>query len=72
LGVQGKKGSTVYSLGSAKFLEQKGVLTKTVEKKIESLHRKGFTVLGLADEDEVLDLFGVRDPVKETSKEAML
>jgi len=71
LGVQAKKGSTVYSLGSAKFLQQKGVLKKPVEKKIESLHRKGFTVLGLADEDEVLALFGVRDPLKKTSKEAI-
>lgn len=65
-GIQGTYDGTVYTLGSLKFLREEGLY-----KDFKQNFLKGHTILGLANEKELLAYFAVQDPLKESSKDAI-
>ena len=71
LGVTAKVDNKEYFMGSSKYMEDLKNLDKKSENEIDDMQDKGYTVLCLANEKEVLAIFGVQDGVKKTSKEAV-
>ncbi len=65
-GIEGTYEGKTYTLGSMKYLEERGLY-----KEILNDLPKGHTILGLADEKNLLATFAVQDPLKESSKEAV-
>jgi P-type Cu+ transporter len=70
-GISAKIAENNYSFGSTTFMKEKNIDLSKIEKQIDSLHQQGNTVLLLSDEKKVLAYFGVRDQIKETSKNAI-
>lgn len=70
-GLRGKLGGKFYYFGSSHYMAEQKILSGQVEKEVEAMQQKGFTVLCLADEGRTLGLFGVRDELKKTSKQAI-
>ena len=70
-GVNGEINGQVYHVGSRKYMESLKLLSSDIEREIEDMYEKGFTVLCLADKEKVLGIFGVQDAVKESSKDAI-
>ena len=71
LGVRGKVGGKEYHFGSSRYMDDLKVLSKDSHKEIEKMQEKGYTVLCLSDDENVLALFGVQDGIKESSKYAI-
>ncbi|QQR54544.1 cadmium-translocating P-type ATPase [Candidatus Peregrinibacteria bacterium] len=65
-GIEGTHDGKVYILGSMKYLKERGLYNGA----LKGLP-KGHTILGLADEKNLLAYFAVQDPLKENSKEAI-
>lgn len=70
-GLQGNIGGKTYYFGSSRYMAELKVLGADGKKEVETMQKKGYTVLCLADEKRLLGLFGVQDDIKETSKEAI-
>jgi Cu+-exporting ATPase len=70
-GVKGNVDGAIYHMGSGSYIEDLKALDDEARKQVSDWHDKGYTVLILADERQVLGIFGVQDGVKETSKEAI-
>lgn len=70
-GVRGRVGQRLLHLGNHRLVEELGLCSPAIEKKLESLERVGKTAVLLTDEKEVLAIFGVSDTVKDTSREAV-
>ncbi|QQR83466.1 copper-translocating P-type ATPase [Candidatus Peregrinibacteria bacterium] len=70
-GVQGTINQIVYHLGSGRTANEQRVMNAAVTALMNEWQEKGYTVLVLSDPTTVLALFGVQDPVKPTSKEAV-
>lgn len=58
-------------LGNRKLMQDRGVIVKTIEEKIQGLEHEGKTVMILAINKKVSGLIGVADTLKENSKEAI-
>lgn len=71
LGVEGVIDTHKYRLGSGKYMVQQNLTDNESQKEINALQEKGYTVLCLADEKRVIALYGVRDEIKESSKQAI-
>lgn len=71
LGVKGEIGDKAYHFGSSGYMGSLGVLDKESRKEIDTMQEMGYTVLCLADDNELRALFGVQDGVKESSKKAI-
>lgn len=71
LGVKGIVDKNLYHLGSSRYMEELKILTDSPKKQIDDWQEKGYTVLVLANEKEIIALFGVQDGVKETSAQAI-
>src|SRR5690606_35591548 len=70
-GVKGHIEGKNYHLGSSRYMQELNVLKEEDKKSISHLQNKGYTVLILSDEQNVLALFGVQDELKASSKEAI-
>lgn len=71
LGVSGKVKGKMYHFGSEGYMEELKFLTRELKEEVDRMEEKGYTVLCLSDEKEVLALFGVQDDIKESSKKAI-
>jgi Cd2+/Zn2+-exporting ATPase len=70
-GVRGIIDGKLYSLGNHRLIEELGMCTPDLEKRLDLLERQGKSVVMLVDEHQVLALFAVADTVKESSREAI-
>jgi Cu+-exporting ATPase len=70
-GIEGTIAGTRYALGNAAMMKEAGVWTDGVTDDAGELRRQGHTVMYLASEGRILALFGVTDPVKPTTPEAI-
>ncbi len=70
-GLLGKRGESLISGGSLKFIETKVELDKEQKELAEKLARQGKTPLFFAKDSSLLGIIAVADPLKEDSKEAV-
>ena len=71
MGVRGEAHGKKVLLGNAKLLEQDGVETSELKAIAETLRSEGQTVLFLSVDGKAAGVFGVADPIKETTTEAI-
>ena len=70
-GLLGKRGESLISGGSLKFIETKVELDKEQKEQAEKLARQGKTPLFFAKDSSLLGIIAVADPLKEDSREAV-
>ena len=68
-GVEADVEGKPYILGSVRYLKEKNI--ELNDSLIKKLQEKGYTLLILANKKRALTLFGVRDKLKKTSKDAI-
>ncbi|MDE0939855.1 MAG: heavy metal translocating P-type ATPase [Pirellulales bacterium] len=68
LGVQGRKGSDIYILGSAEFMQRKRIETADVEQQVTKLRSSGATVVYCAINNTLIGILSITDLVKENAK----
>ncbi len=66
--IEGKK----VQIGSEKFLEELGISVDEVITEVDALRQEGKGVIFVVIEGEFVAVLGIEDPIKETSKEAIL
>ncbi|MEW6055507.1 MAG: heavy metal translocating P-type ATPase [Bdellovibrionota bacterium] len=71
MGVRGEAHGKRVLLGNAKLLESEGITISGLETTVETLRRDGQTVLFLAVDATTAGVFGVADPIKKTTPEAI-
>ena len=71
-GVQGEVNGKRYFAGNLRFAREKGVDTSRSEEYCDSWSMEGKTPLLFMDESSVIGLIAVTDPLKETSRDAVL
>jgi len=71
LGLKGKIDGKTYYFGSSHYMTDLKVLDDRSKTEIERMQNMGYTVLSLADDQQLLGLFGVQDDIKKTSKIAI-
>ena len=70
-GVQGHVAGRPVALGTRALLQELGVRDEALDSQAQKLREQGQTVLFLAADGAVLGLFGVTDPIKHTTREAI-
>jgi Cd2+/Zn2+-exporting ATPase len=70
-GVSGIVDGKTYRLGNHRLMEELGVCSPDLERRLESLEKEGKTTLALTDGSAVLAIFGVADTVRDTSRQAI-
>ena len=70
-GIDGTVEAKRYTLGNAAMMIEAGAWTDSVTDDADVLRREGYTVMYLAHEGRIVALFGVVDPVKPTTAEAI-
>ncbi len=70
-GIEGGVDGTRYALGNAAMMADVSARLDAVSAEADALRREGHTVMYLAGNEQVLALFGVSDPVKSTTPEAI-
>jgi Cu+-exporting ATPase len=70
-GVLGTVDGRTVTLGNPRFLGERGIDTKGLEGEADRLRRDGATVIFLAVDGKPAALFGIADPVKETTPAAL-
>lgn len=70
-GVAGIVEGKTYRLGNHRLMEELGVCSPDLERRLESLEKEGKTTLALTDGSAVLAIFGVADTVRYTSRKAI-
>jgi Cu+-exporting ATPase len=70
-GLRGKVGGQSIRLGTAEFLAEAGIDAGPLDSRAEELRQEGATVLFAARDSELLGLLALRDPIKETTPEAL-
>jgi P-type Cu+ transporter len=70
-GVQGDVGGRSVALGNRAFMTQVGIVLSSIEARAESLRAEGQTVIFLAIDGRLAGLFGVADPIKASTPEAV-
>lgn len=71
-GVQGEVNGKRYFAGNLRFAREKGVDTSRSEEYCDSWSMEGKTPLLFMDESSVIGLIAVTDPLKETSRDAVM
>lgn len=72
-GIEAWIGGTCYYVGNRKLCEEKGIALGNYEAYAEELAKKGQTPMYIAQKEQgVIALISVADPVKETSRDAIL
>ena len=70
-GIDGEVSGTHYALGNGAMMADASVRLDAVSAEAEALRQEGHTVMYMAGNGRVLALFGVSDPVKSTTPEAI-
>lgn len=70
-GIEGKYHGHTYKVGSRNFLSSSGVELKDFEEKAEAFAKKGYTVIGFAEDKKLIGLFTIQDALKASSKQAV-
>ena len=70
-GVTGTIDGCAVALGNAKFLAERGITTQPLDGDAERLRGDGATVIFLAADGNVAALFGIADPIKQTTPDAL-
>lgn len=70
-GIKGTIDNKEYYIGNDKIFDNYGINDKKLSHQITMLAKEGKTVLVVIKEKQVIGLFAVKDPIKETSKEAI-
>ncbi|MES3676500.1 heavy metal translocating P-type ATPase [Halomonas elongata] len=70
-GVEGRVDGQPLWLGNRRLAEARGLIDATLAERIETLERRGASVVALGSSERVLALFAVRDPLKPTSLAAI-
>ena len=70
-GIQGEIEGTKVLIGSEKFLEEQGIQTEYMIEEATIWRKEGRTVIFMAVEGQLAAIFGLEDPLKETTKEAV-
>jgi Cu+-exporting ATPase len=70
-GVTGTIDGRAVALGNAKFLSEHGIKTEPLDGDAERLRGDGATVIFLAADGNVAALFGIADPIKQTTPDAL-
>ena len=70
-GVRGTIDGQLFYLGNHRLIGELGLLTTSLEQRLDSLERQGKSAVLLATQSEVLALFAVADTVKTTSLQAV-
>ena len=70
-GVRGRVGGASYHLGNYRLVEELGVTSPDLERRLSTLEAEGKTVVMLVAEGGVQALFAVADTVKESSRHAI-
>lgn len=72
LGLSGRVKDNHYYFGSSKYMKELNRLNSYEDnKEIEKMQNNGYTVLCLANEENILAIYGVQDGIKESSPEAI-
>ncbi|MDO5690564.1 MAG: heavy metal translocating P-type ATPase [Tissierellia bacterium] len=70
-GIQGKVQGKLHRAGNLRFMQEQGLEVQGLMEMAEELSIQGKTPLFFADENQLLGLIAVADPIKKTSKEAI-
>jgi len=70
-GVRGASAGGTYALGNAAMMREAGASVESFEADAETLRGQGHTVMYLARGSELIGFFGVVDPLKPTTAEAL-
>ncbi len=70
-GIEVQYQNKIIFLGNRKLMQDKGIIVKSIEEKIQELEHEGKTVMILAINKKISGLIGVADTIKENSKEAI-
>ena len=70
-GVRGIIDGKNYALGNHRLVEEMGLCSLALERRLGALENQGKTVVALMDERRVLALFAVADTVKDSSRDAI-
>ncbi len=70
-GIEGTIDGRLYTLGNAAMTMEAGAWTDSIADQADTLRRGGHTVMYLAHEGRVIAIFGVIDPIKPTTAEAI-
>jgi Cd2+/Zn2+-exporting ATPase len=70
-GTKGRIDGRLLYLGNHRLVEDLGLCSAQLEKRLEALERQGKSVVVLCDEQRALMLFAVADTVRQTSREAV-
>jgi Cu+-exporting ATPase len=70
-GIVATAGAATVTLGNAAMMEDAGVDTSAARAKADELRRQGQTVMVLAVDGQAAAIFGVADPIKPTTAEAI-
>lgn len=70
-GIEGKIDGKKYYGGNLYFIKENNIEIKEFNNKIQSLQKEGKTCLYFANENEIIGIIAVADPIKETSIKAI-
>lgn len=70
-GIEGEIENTKVVLGSESFLEELGIETTAIHSEATLLRREGHSVIFMAIDSKLSAVFGIEDPIKATSAEAI-
>ena len=71
LGLKGEINGVTYYIGNTRLANELGINLDSEMKLINKLSSNGNTVLLVCEKERILGVFGIKDKVKETSKEAI-
>jgi len=70
-GITGNVEQHNVSIGNRKLLEESGISTRQADETAESLRAEGQTVMFIAVDGKIAGLFGIADPIKESTPRAI-
>jgi len=66
-GIEGKINSKNIAIGNLKFMKEKKINMKEIEKKVKEFESKAYTLMIIAENTKVLGVIGIADSIKEDS-----
>lgn len=70
-GIKGRYNNKNYLIGNQKLIQENGIDISTITQKIDNLRIEGQTVMYMAEGSKIVSIFGVADPIKATTLQAI-
>ncbi|MBN2739166.1 MAG: copper-translocating P-type ATPase [Spirochaetales bacterium] len=70
-GIEAHLNGRIYRIGTQNFISQSGFIVDDLKNKIHALETQGKTTVIMTEDDKIMGLFAMADPIKETSREAV-